>query len=49
LLTAYISTLFYMARKAHSGGKADPENPTALGIERQSVFVDVDKVLHHDK
>lgn len=49
LLTAYIFTLFYLARKAHTGSKADPENPNALGIERKSVFTHVEKVLHHDK
>jgi cytochrome d ubiquinol oxidase subunit I len=44
LLVAYIGTLFYLARKAHQGGQDDPEHQDALGIERKSVFINVDKV-----
>jgi len=38
LLTAFIATVFHLARKAGEGGKYDPEQNKALGIERRTVI-----------
>lgn len=38
LLTAFIATVFHLARKAGEGGKYDPEQNKALGIERRNVI-----------
>ena len=38
LLSAFIATVFHLARKAGEGGKYDPEQNKALGIERRNVI-----------
>ena len=38
LLTAFIATVFHLARKAGQGGKYDPQKNKALGIERRSAI-----------
>lgn len=37
LLSAYIATLIYMAKRAGDGGNRDPESGKAQGIERRSI------------
>lgn len=38
LLTAYVSTIFYMAKKAGEGGHRDPEHLEVQGAERRNVI-----------
>ena len=43
LLTAYIATIIYMAKRAGDGGNRDPEKERNQGIERESAIAGVAK------
>ncbi|MFT6071585.1 MAG: cytochrome d ubiquinol oxidase subunit I [Alphaproteobacteria bacterium] len=43
LTVAYVTTLFYLARKAGDGSKQDPEKQVAVGMERNSAIASATK------